>query len=107
MNTSNMGRPRIPISAKSGRTMLRNKGSMFVGKIIDQVRVLTKMIADEQNPELKLALMRERRQTIESVLGYILPKLAVTAIDTDSELVRDLLGALAEKQDDVPKESNE
>lgn len=105
MDTTNMGRPRIPISSKSGRTKLRNKGDMFVGKIIDQVKVLTKMLQDTEDPELKLALMRERRQTIEGVLPYILPKLAVTAIDTDSGLVRELLGVLAEKQDDIKEEA--
>ena len=98
------GRPRIPISSKSGRTMLRNKGTMFVTTVISEITMLTKMIGSRKaNPEFKLACMRERRAAIEGVLPYVLPKLAVLATDTDSELVRELFGALAEKTDD-PKE---
>lgn len=105
MDTTNMGRPRVTASSKSGRTKLRNKGDMFVGMVLKEVKLLTKMIEDAEDPEFKLSCLRERRQTIEGVLPYILPKLAVTAIDTDSVLVRELLGALAEKTDD-PKEEH-
>lgn len=104
---SNMGRPRIPISSKSGRTMLRNKGTMFATTVISEITMLTKMIADAKSPEFKLACMRERRGAIEGVLPYVLPKLAVLATDTDSEWVRELFGALAEKTDDPKEESNE
>ena len=101
---SNMGRPKVTKSSKTGRTMLRNKGTMFVTTVISEITMLTKMIGSRKaNPEFKLACMRERRAAIEGVLPYVLPKLAVLATDTDSELVRELFGALAEKTDD-PKE---
>lgn len=103
MDTTNMGRPRITASSKSGRTKLRSHGNMFVGKIIKEVTLLTTMINDAEDKDFMLACLREQRQAIEGVLPYILPKLAVMATDTDSELVRELFGALAEKQDD-PKE---
>lgn len=105
MDTTNMGRPKVTASSKSGRTKLRNKGDMFVGMVIKEVKMLTKMIEDTKEPDFLLACLKERRAAIEGVLPYILPKLAVTAIDTDSGLVRELLGVLAEKQDDIKEEA--
>lgn len=103
MAESNMGRPRVPQSSKTGRTMLRNKGRAFAKDLIDQAKLLTRMIEDEHDIEVKLSLMRERRQTIGEVMPYIWPKLAVTAIDTDSDAVKELLKSLEEKEDDAPE----